>query len=405
VGLGCPATATELEPHADFGLGFDAQALIDLVSGTHRESLLWLDGFAVRADAGAATTGSSSTQLSIEIEVTGAAQLLSGDDVVVPPDAPPGAVPGAHCRSSVGLPVRVHLESSDGALGTSADTLLESISGDFARLAFVVPAGQLSKETNSVLSVELGITRLGSMGSLSLYQRLADGSLDPHSTPLAHFPAHNYCSPPPRSYNYTSQLYLAPDQEFRGISLQGQLARLNRASPVSARLQGDASRRPLSLSFASTDDHLCLELEAFGCYDAFATIAGTVRMSTEDGVIDGELPVSFIVGAGDELPPISINAYRAAVPLDKAPALLESSGIHAAMQYTDQFGVAVLFGALLDGEDLQGSLAVVGQSPCKSAPGSTECAFVQPIWFVDWGGAPHPYEENFCGPPRPARFF
>ena len=37
VGLACPATATKLEPHGDTGLGFDAQALIELVSGTPRD--------------------------------------------------------------------------------------------------------------------------------------------------------------------------------------------------------------------------------------------------------------------------------------------------------------------------------------------------------------------------------
>jgi hypothetical protein len=301
--------------------------------------------------------------------------------------------------------VRVHLQSSDGALDARVETLLESSSGDFARLAFVLPAVELLGSTSSELSVELGITRLGSMGSLSVHQRLADGSLDPTSAPVAHFPAQNYCAPPARSatpYNYTSQLYLRPDQEFRGVSLQGQLARLNRLSPVSAQSLDDRSRRPLSLAFASTDDHLCLELEPRDCYATLADLAGTVHMSTDDGAIAGELPVSFIVGAGDQLPPISIGAYRAA-DLEEAPALLESSGIHAQIQYTDQTRVAVLFSALLEGEDLQGSLTVIGVSPCKFAPDPAQCASQQPLWLLDWGGAAQPYEENFCGPPRPAR--
>ncbi|MEY2933213.1 MAG: hypothetical protein RL033_3962, partial [Pseudomonadota bacterium] len=168
VGLGCPAAVTELEPQADTGLGFDARSIVELVSGTHRESLLWLEGSAVAADAGAARSISPSTQLSVEIEVIGTAQLLTREEqvAVVPEGAPPGAVPGAHCPTAVGLPVRVRMQSEDGALDATVETTLEASYGDFARLAFVLPAVELPMlPSNDVeLAVEIGITRLGIMG-------------------------------------------------------------------------------------------------------------------------------------------------------------------------------------------------------------------------------------------------
>ena len=234
------------------------------------------------------------------------------------------------------------------------------------------------------------------MGSLSLRQRLADGSLDPDALTVAHFPAQSYCDPPHNRSSYTSRLYLAPDQEFRGISLQGQLARLNRLSPVSAHPLDESSQGPLSLTFASTDDHLCLELEAHYCYDTLATVAGTVRVNTEDGVVDGELPVSYIVSIGKELPRIYVNSYRS-VDLDRAAALLERSGIHAKMQYTDQIGVAAQFSAWLAGENLRGTLRVVGTSPCAYGPDPSQCGSERTLWSLDWWGPGQPQEENLWG--------
>ncbi|MEY2935373.1 MAG: hypothetical protein RL033_6122, partial [Pseudomonadota bacterium] len=231
----------------------------------------------------------------------------------------------------------------------------------------------------------------------------------PATSPLAHFPAQKYCTPPPRRstrYNYTSQVYLLPDQEFRGLSLDNQLARLNRASPVSAHPLGDRSRRPLSLAFTSTDDHLCLELESRGCSSMLAFVPATVRMSTSDGEVDGELGIGLLLVGGSEQPEISAGTYRSATTLEEASALVQASGIHAAVDYTGQTGAAVDFGALLEGEAFQGSLMVIGQRslPCNDeVPDGPQCVFNAPIWLLDWGGTPYPYEENFCGAPRPAR--
>lgn len=414
VGLGCPAEVTELDPQADTGLGFDAQALVELVSGAHRESLLWLPAVAGAPGVGAPAS-STSTQLSVELEVIGAAQLLTREERkgVVPASAPPGAVPGAHCPTAVGLPVRVRLQTDDGTLDVTVETMLESSRGDFARLAFVLPGGELmgSASSDRELAVELGVTPLGIMGSLSWYllKPQSDGSSDLTLSPLAHFPAQKYCTPPRREgtrYNYTSQLHLAPDQEFRGISIDNQLARLNRTSPVSAHPLGITSRRPLSLTFASTDDHLCLELESRGCSAGLANVAATVRMSTDDGEIDGELPLSLFLFDGGELPSISAVAYRSATTLDEVPGLLQGSGIHAAIDYTGQASAAVLFSALLEGEDFQGSLTVIGRGDtlCNTElPDGPQCLHNSPIWLLDWGGTPYPYEENFCGAPRPLR--
>jgi hypothetical protein len=175
---------------------------------------------------------------------------------------------------------------------------------------------------------------------------------------------------------------------------------------VSVHPLGDTSRRPLSLAFASTDDHLCLELESHGCSSGLARVPATVRMSTNDGEIDGELATTLLLVAGSEQPDISASAYGSATTLDESFALVAASGIHAPVDYTGQVSASVLFGALLEGEYFQGSLTIIGQrnAPCNvEHPDGPQCLTNAPIWLLDWGGVPYPYEENFCGAPRPAR--
>ncbi len=411
MGIGCPAEVAELEPQADAGLGFSAQALIELVSGAHRESLQWLESSAGSTGA-EAVIPSTSAELEVEIEVTGAPQLLSRNELeaLVPLNAPPGAVPGAHCPTAIGLPVRVRMQSDDGTLDATVETTLESVYGDFARLAFVLPSNELpSAPAGKELAVELGITPLGLMGSLAWHsaQLDSDGASEPAGPPLAHFPAQRYCAPARRDgtrYNYTSQVHLERAQEFRGISLDDQLARLNRASPVSAHLAGSTVPRSLSLQFESADDHLCLELEPRGCTAELGWFQATLRQSTDDGEVDGELSLGVGVFADAAQPALSVHAYREAATLEDVPALVQGSGIHAALDYTGQHGAAVLFSALLEDEELQGSLTVIGRGPCLGLAGpADQCVQNTPLWMLDWGGPPYPYEESFCGAPRPAR--
>jgi hypothetical protein len=400
VGLGCPAVSTALEAHGDAGLGFEAQTVIDLVSGSHRESLRWVVGSA---------PSSASTQLSVEIEVIGGAQLLVRNRAdLAPADAPPGAVPSAHCANAIGLPVRVRLQSDDGVLDGSVESTLESSYADFARLAFVLPASALPSASGGTpdpeLAVELGVTPLGVMGSLSLHSRqLKDGASDPIVSQVAHFPADRYCAAPDRqftSYSYTSQLYLAPEQEFRGISLEGQLARLNRASPVSARTSITGPQSQFSFAFTTSDDHLCLELESRGCYTAIADIAASVRWSTDDASVDGEIPLSLRLKGDSDPLAISTRAFRGSTSLDDAPAVVQSFGVHAPIDYTGQDGADMFFSAVLEGEVFEGSLAVLGWRSC-----GPECKSGRSIWMLDWGWSvpPSPYSAGPCSAPRPLR--
>src|SRR5207244_8347172 len=118
--IGCAAAVTELDPSADSGLGFDAQTVIDLVSGEHRTEFLWTESTFVRSPATSAD--GSRTELSVSIEVLGPPMLLRrAPGASVPADAPALAGPGQRCASAIGLPVRVHLRTDDGALDQVAE--------------------------------------------------------------------------------------------------------------------------------------------------------------------------------------------------------------------------------------------------------------------------------------------
>lgn len=389
-------------------LGFSPQAIADLVAGEQAITLEWLDASGVEYGP-----ESGSSTLTLRVEPLGTAHLVdrspassSGSGGLVL------AEPVDGCRDSLALDVRIQLETAGGALAESVETTVEAYAADFASSAFgidlegiggsfeaTVAAPANTEVTRARLVTQIGFSEYGAVGSLGLQSELRslDGSAvgQGGGNALAHFPAEDYCGAP----NAVSVL---AEQAVRGLSLAAVLDGLNAQSPTTAQLTPSGSSQ-LELIFAADAPRVCISFDSDALFNggaggAVLRAAGSVRLHSEDGRIDGEIPVELsaqtLDGALQLNAEASQNSQEPAIAA-RLPALF---AVRDPVNLTSYDGASARFRShASDTDGAGGSLVISGLEvpECLTNPppvlpgamGSPGCSGIDevPLWSASWG--------------------
>jgi hypothetical protein len=409
----CEELKTELDPSATTALGFTGQALIDLVSGTHTESLAWLQSNVSYGPE------SGRSEITLVVEPLGAPRLVdreprqrsgggTGEGTLL------GEI-GVVCQDSMELDVRVQVSTAGGALAESVDTTVSATSTDFAKLALNLDLNDImgsfeatvepprnSELTKSTLAIGVGISPFGTTGTLNVYSEFR--SLDGNAAgqgggqPIAQFPADNYCP---------GGVSVGASESLRGVSIQSALTQLNAASPAAIRNLNGAAAGELTLAFTSSAERVCANFDdyMYGSGQAGNVVINfpaVVALESSDGSIDGDVSVQITAEAAPAAATtIRAQATKSADTAAAAAALPAQFGIQEPVNFSGYDGGLVELGVLLDGQNDGGVLRAYGLDvadcvtnppqpmidPATGAGGVAGCRGTDriPLWGVLWG--------------------
>lgn len=404
---GCDLVETPLELGAATALGFDAQAIASLVAGEQHHALRWLDaaGLVYGPESGI-------TDVTLRVEPLGTARLVDRS----PASGGDGggglalAEPLDGCRDSLELDVRIQIETSGGALRESIDTTVEAYNPDFAIAAWSIVLTDLAgtfeatldvpadaELTRATLSGQVGFSEYGAAGALNVQSELrsAGGAVGQSAgTPLAQFPAEDYCGAP----NAVSVL---ADQAVRGVSLAALLDGLNAQSPASVTYD-PASSGELELVFTSSAERVCITFDRDPLYDgeaggALLRVPGRVQLLSDDGKLDGDFAVELRAQSLGGALSLGADAVRQSQDLASAAQLPGELGIRDDVSLAGYDGAAVRFESHSEAGAAGGSLVVSGLEvpECLSNPapidpdamGAPGCRGIDqtPLWSARWG--------------------
>jgi hypothetical protein len=409
-GGNCTEEETELDPGATTPLGFNAQAIIDLVAGEHTESLAWLDSPTEYGPE------SGVSEITLNITPIGAAVFVDREvrtSSNTGEEGGPGIGLGeiySPCNDSVRLNVSIHMTTAGGAFDETVETTIDAKAGDFASGSFSIDLTEIAGAfqatpvapanfviIKSSLSAQLGFTTYGSVGafSLSSESRSTDGQAAGQGGggPIAHFPAENYCGP--------AAVSVTADQIVRGLSMGQALDALNAMSPGPVRYSSGAPS-DLTLAFTSSEERVCARFDDAIYGDGTPgsmtlEFPGVVRLISTDGRIDGTVPLRITASNDTGGVRTSAEGTIDAEAAAAAASLPAQFGIHDDIDFSAYDGAIVQLLTTVDEQNPGGTLRVYGLdvADCVNNPpppdpggmGSPGCRGTDriPLWGAYWG--------------------
>jgi hypothetical protein len=361
----CDATVVAIdtafsEPVA--ALGFSPQALLDTISGSHVESLAWLDeGVRYFPESGAG-------ELTLDIQAVGAPVVVDRQPRASTLEGGEIALIGSDCHDLLRVPVRVLISTAGGALDESVDTTLSASAADFASGSFELPLDALSGSFQAeveppngfvftkspALLVTFGVSQYGVSGELGLlseFESTDGGAIGQGGVGrIAQFPADNFCG--------LSSVSVGADQVVRGLSMASVLAQLNAESPLTL----DGEQDALSVAFESSEERLCVDLSAPVTAGARMEFEAQATLLSTDAQVDGQFPVriSAEADASGAVGQVSVQAGASSDDRQVAADLAASFGIQEPLDFAGYDGGAVRFQMDLAGAEVSGFLRAYG---------------------------------------------
>lgn len=405
----CDIDSSSIQLDEQTPLGFVPQTVLDLVVGQHSQSLAWLPSDVTYGPE------SGRSDITLDIEALGNARLLDREPRQASGEGPAINLAdlGSPCQDSVEVDVSIAITTAGGALSERVETTIEASAADFARASIVLdvtdivgsfeadPQPQPNMElTRSSLSLTLGFSEYGAVGSVQLYSefRSLDGSAvgQGGAGELAHFPADDYCG--------ASSFSITAEQSVRGLSMAGVLDRLNANSPAPLRYTPSAPSSELSFSFENSEERVCARFDGgqsvynLAAEDAALEFPGTVTLASADGRIEGDFPVRIVAqSSSGTLQMVYADASAQADDTTQAAALPAQFGIGDSIDFTAYDGGRVEFTNHDESQSAGGQLTVYGldvadcvTNPPPPDPGgmsSPGCRGTDriPLWTANWG--------------------
>lgn len=406
-------------------LGFSAGEMLALAHGSEEVSLEWVPNSAVTFGP---EQGAGALSVSVQPHDGGKPRYVDRTPKAQRGGAEPAigsAATGGLCPDGVELDVIVEIASRGGALDERFESVLRATSASVARIYQQRKAPELggslevALKTDSSAKLETAIfdlkfSELGPSGSLDLTFKppAPSGSGENSSVSsgvnapgIARWPANVQCEDDPLS---GAQFGARTDQKIDQFSAQDGVDRFNAAS-LQLSAPGAAATK-LTASFVP-EAGACAVLEGaqFGPDEPVpnVVVAGTLRLRSENGRIDGEWPMQLKAAAGADQ---GLGSVKVAYDLHGSmiASLVEAAkfestyGIHGLdMSGFDEAGIVVSI-TVDAGAAVSGELVVNGvkhaNCPAQPAPsggagssaqGTAGCAGAQftPVWTATISGA------------------
>jgi hypothetical protein len=371
-------------------LGFDAAALLALVSGEHRSELTWNGG---------ASGAGGRTELVLTVEPRGDARFVERD-FRYPRDGYGGTISnnGARyleCGDRLAVDAQLTIVSADGALNEVVDAVVEADSDRYAKITITSSREQLAgsvlaspRDTNGQpfdeLTLTFGISVVGLEASLAAHPRFVRDDLDTQRcSVLGSMFLSSSCSP-------WGAAQLAPGDDLLGLSFEGAIALANTASPAILLDTG----AELRMTFEASPEPTCIGIDTPASLPSILEFPGRVQLASSDGRVGGSMDVLLTAEAsGGQLRRVTATAEYLSPESSELSELAPSYAILEPLVWSELENGGFEFFAQSGEDGARGILRAYGAE--ISCPGTRPCEDVCPgpgctatqaeKWAVRWG--------------------
>lgn len=372
-------------------LGFEAAALLELISGEHRSDITW--------QGGAASGAGGPTELVLNVEPRGDVRFVERD-FRYPRDGYGSTISnnGARyldCGDRLAVDARLSIVSADGALNEVVDAVVEADSERYAKITITASREALAgsvlaspRDTNGQpfdeLTLTFGISALGLEASLAAHPQFVREDL---GTQRCSVLGSMYLSP---SCSPWGAAQLRPGDDLLGLSFEGAVALANAASPAVLLDTG----AELSMTFEAAPEPTCIGIDTPAALPSILQFPARVQLASSDGRVGGSMDVQLTAEAsGGALRRVTATAEYLSPDSSELSALAPSYAILEPLVWSELENGGFEFFAQSGEDGARGILRAYGAEigcegtrPCEDVcPGPGCTATLAEKWAVRWG--------------------